>query len=325
MSSLIILRHVAVEHANAIAGFTYGFPAITHFLGYTHALSRKLQASHGLTLDACGVVCHNHQVHCHQPGEWGDYVFAQSRNPLTKEGDTAPIMEEGKMHFTATLLIECNGLIPNGETGIAALQRHLGQLCPTMRLAGGSISTIRQVEVVSVPQQSDQCERFNRRELRRLLPGFALLDRTNELEKHYSIMKAENPESELLDAWLDFAALKARAEPILAEGEGLNENTKANWRYIPKPSGWLVPIMTGYRAISPLYPPGTVGNTRDCETPFTFAEAVYGIGEWRSPHRLQSIDQLMWRYQYQEQGGWYLGKNGSQLDNTVEVEEMFDY
>lgn len=50
MSSLIVLHQVRVENANAIAGLTYGFPAITHFLGYSHALSRKLQSSHGLTL-----------------------------------------------------------------------------------------------------------------------------------------------------------------------------------------------------------------------------------------------------------------------------------
>jgi CRISPR-associated protein Csy2 len=40
MSSLILLRRVRVENANAIAGLTYGFPAITHFLGFSHALSR---------------------------------------------------------------------------------------------------------------------------------------------------------------------------------------------------------------------------------------------------------------------------------------------
>ncbi|HHH1607741.1 TPA: type I-F CRISPR-associated protein Csy2, partial [Yersinia enterocolitica] len=39
MSYLIVLRHVQVENANAISGLTYGFPAMTHFLGYTHALS----------------------------------------------------------------------------------------------------------------------------------------------------------------------------------------------------------------------------------------------------------------------------------------------
>lgn len=58
MSSLILLRRIRVENANAIAGLTYGFPAITHFLGFSHALSRKLKETHGLNIDGCAVVSH---------------------------------------------------------------------------------------------------------------------------------------------------------------------------------------------------------------------------------------------------------------------------
>ena len=139
-------------------------------------------------------------------------------------------------------------------------------------------------------------------------------------------MQTENPDAELLDAWLDFVALKAQAEPVLAEGEELNENTKANWHYLPKPGGWLVPITTGYRAVSPLYQAGKVANSRDNQTPFAFAESVHGIGQWCSPHHLQFIEQLFWRYHYQEQDGWYLCKNNSQLTNDIEDQnEEFDY
>lgn len=326
MSSLIILRHVQVENANAIAGFTYGFPGITNFMGYSHALSRKLQSSHRLTLDGCGVICHQHQVQCYQSGVWGDSVFAQSRNPLTKDGKTPPIIEEGRMQLTVSLVLECNGLIANGDFGIAELKQHLELLCPTMRLAGGTITHIRQVDIVALPEAPDELARFSRRQLRRLLPGFTLLDRTHLLAERFEAMQTENPKAELLDAWLDFVALKAEAEPILAEGEELNESTKANWRYLSKPGGWLVPITTGYRAISPLYQAGEVASSRDNQTPFTFAESVYGIGEWCSPHRLKSVEQLFWRYHYQEQDGWYLCKNNSQLPEDIEdQEEDFDY
>ena len=40
MSNLIIIRNVQVEYANAQAGLTWGFPAITAFMGFAHALSR---------------------------------------------------------------------------------------------------------------------------------------------------------------------------------------------------------------------------------------------------------------------------------------------
>ena len=115
MSHVIVLRHLQVENANAVAGLTYGFPAISHFLGYVHALSRKLQASHGLTLGGCGVICHRRQIHAHSSGR--DYQFALTRNPLTKEAKTAAFNEEGRMHMTVSLVIECAGEIANGDIG----------------------------------------------------------------------------------------------------------------------------------------------------------------------------------------------------------------
>ena len=92
MSSIILLRHVRVENANAIAGLTYGFPAITHFLGFTHAVSRIVSDTWGLSLTGCAVISHEHQIHAHSSGR--DYQFALTRNPLTREGKTAPFNEE---------------------------------------------------------------------------------------------------------------------------------------------------------------------------------------------------------------------------------------
>lgn len=284
MSSLIILRHVRVENANAIAGLTYGFPAITHFLGYTHALSRKLQRSHGLTLKSCGVVCHQQQLHAYSSGY--DTVFALTRNPLTKEAKTAAFNEEGRMHMTVSLLMECSGMIANGAEGARQFEEELSVLCQAQRLAGGTITAIGKISVTSYPNEAKAL----RGVMRRLLPGFALLDRSELLQSHYQALLQTNPRAELIDAWLDFAALKQQAV--------MDEDSEAcEWRYVPKPAaGYLVPIQTGYRAISPLYAPGDVKQTRDTTTPFRFAEAIYGVGEWRSLHRITDLQQLLWQY-----------------------------
>lgn len=289
MSSLIILRNMRVENANAVAGLTWGFPAVTHFLGFTHALSRQLQQSHGLTLDGCGVICHQQQVHAHSSG-W-DHHFALTRNPLTKEAKTAAFNEEARMHMTVSLLMECNGMIADGEQGAAALATHLADLCQRLRLAGGTIIDPGQIQVRSWPAG----ERETRRVLRRLLPGFALLDRSPLLAEHFSQLKQSQPDAEMLDAWLDFAALKMQPPPP-NEGEGEG----GEWGYQPKPAGgFLVPLMVGYQAISPLYPAGEVLNSRDEVTPFCFTEALYGVGEWRGLHRLDDLRELLWRYHYQ--------------------------
>ncbi|AHG20879.1 CRISPR-associated protein [Chania multitudinisentens RB-25] len=283
MSTLIVLRHVRVENANAIAGLTYGFPAITHFLGFTHALSRKLQLTHDLELENCGVVCHQQQLHAHSSG-W-DRVFSLTRNPLTKEAKTAAFNEEGRMHMTVSLLIECNGVVANGREGAKALADHLAPLCLRQRLAGGTIVSIGEVSVMAYPDETKALRRL----MRRLLPGFVLLDRSELLQAHFEVLKQKEPQAEMIDAWLDFAALKMQA----------TVDETIQWRYVAKPEkGFLVPLQTGYQAISPLFPPGEVENARDPVTPFRFAEAVYGIGEWRSPHRINDLKTLLWHYHH---------------------------
>jgi len=307
MRNAIILPWLDIENANAVAGLTWGFPAITHFLGYMHALSRKLEVSHGLRLEACGVICHRYQLHAYSSGR--DYQFALTRNPLTREGKTASFNEEGRMHLTVSLVMECHGDIANGDIGMRELAQHLQTLCQMQKLAGGTITRLRTVQVCALSQVKST--------LFGLMPGFALHDRSSWLAEHFTEMKRHEPESEMLDAWLDFAALKM----------GADQNTQGEdnvaWHYQPKPKpGFLVPLMIGWQRISPLYKAGSVLHTRDRETPFSFAEAVYGIGEWRGVHRIKNIDELLWRYHTTDSG--YYCRNHDLSDNDDNQENYFD-
>ncbi|RKQ41018.1 type I-F CRISPR-associated protein Csy2 [Enterobacter sp. R1(2018)] len=303
MSNVIILPWLTVENANAVAGLTWGFPAITHFLGYTHALSRKLQASHGLRLEGCAVICHHHQVHAYSSGR--DYQFALTRNPLTREGKTASFNEEGRMHLTVSLLLECEGEIPNGEIGMRELASHMQTLCQTQKLAGGTITGLRNVQVRSFSKVKSM--------LYGLMPGFVLTDRSSLLDEHYQQLRQLNPEAEMIDSWLDFAALK-----MVAEG-GEQAEDAAIWNYQAKPfPGYLVPLMTGWQRISMLYEPGTVTSARDEVTPFCFAEAVYGVGEWQGVHRIKDLKDVLWRYHTTE-SGYYC--RGQELPNDEQDED----
>lgn len=289
----LALRKMTVENANAIAGLTWGFPAISHFVGFSHLLSRQLDSCFGVRLNGCAVIVHQHQVHAYKRNGW--HIFAQTRNPLTKEGETAPIVQEGRMHFVASVLMPFSCNSPDLDT--AQIEQTVRQLCFTGRLAGGTITKF-DYQLLNEPADLDRNDAFHRKTLLRFLPGFALVERSQYLAKHHIERLKQNNEAELVDTLLDFVALKNVAEI---------ENDKINWRRSPKPErGWLVPINIGYQAISELYRAGTVAGARSMNEPFRFVESVYTIGEWISPHRVKSLNDLVWRYKAEPETGRYL-------------------
>ena len=328
-NAYIIFERISVQDANCIAGFTYGFPAITHFLGFGHALSRRLPVSQQLTLQGCAVICHQHQIHAYQPKEHRDYVFAQSRNPPREKGKNKdgkekaatppPIIEEGKMNMTVSLVMACPDLNISRTAEINTLVQTIMSLAYQHRLAGGSIQNIAAVHVLNLDQQ-----KLSKKLKRLLLPGFVLMDRSDLLANHYHALKQQQADVELMDAWLDFSALKYQAQAKLKEGElEPTDTTEAEWLRMDKPAkGWLVPITNGYKAISPVYPSDEVANTRDSTTPVCFVEAVHSIGEWRSLHRIQNVSDLLWHYR-QEQD-WYLCQQGEQAQLEPAADELED-
>lgn len=302
MKHYLLLKKIDVQNANAIAGLTYGFPAMTNFLGFSHALSRKLPQTLGVNLGGVAVVSHKNNVHVRRPSGKGDYVFALTRNPLTPQGNTAPINEEGRMSMQISLLIEVDGIVGGDKQSEQDLLSNISRLAPAMRLAGGQITNIENIQLLTSEKEQQYA-------LRRLMPGFVLIDRCDYLSAHFQQLQQQNASSTLLDAWCDFASMNFKA--VLQEGESITDNEetkqKANWEYQSKPnSGYLVPISTGYCAISERYDSGVVANVRDTTIPVIFAETAYSVGEWTSVHRLVNIQQGIWRYHYEHP--WYLVK-----------------
>ncbi|MTH48176.1 type I-F CRISPR-associated protein Csy2 [Intestinirhabdus alba] len=311
MSYLVLLPHIRIENANAVAGLTWGFPAITHFLGYVHALSRKIGPEHGVSFSGCAIISHEQYVQAHTSGR--DWLFALTRNPLTKEGKTAPFNEEARMHLTVSLLVECQGEIANGEYGKKVLCSWLKQHCQGQKLAGGNVVSMRDPHIYEASDNQKQLRQI----LWCLMPGFALYDRSEWLLEHHRTLQHQDRNKTLLDAWLDFAALRYQAN-LPEEGD------KAVWEYQPKPMpGYLVPLMCGYQRISPLYPAGEVANARDTTIPFAFTEAVYGVGEWRGVHRITDLQPLLWRYRTTETG-YYCSALSVSDDLTLNDDDDFE-
>lgn len=321
MNGVIVLRHIKVQNANAITGMTWGFPAVASFLGFTHALSRKFNDKYDeqpITFLGCGIVCHHHQSLAHKTHEYSDYLFALSRNPLDKDGKSPALIEEGKMHLDVSLVVPFKGRIRGGGE---PEQQLLEQLIYRLRLAGGIIESIASVKVHKLSGESSDDEKTIRKVMRSLMPGFALVSRRDTLIDHQK-HRAETPgplseygcSEPALEAWLDFSTRCYKAE---------TENDVTQWRYQKRPyKGWLRPIAVGYKAISELYEAGTVANARDKQTPMRFVEALYSLGEWLSPHRIKSIEQLYWYQHFDEQNDQYLCINEYQPPQEIAADEL---
>lgn len=384
MSQYILLNNITVQNANAIAGFTWGFPAITHFLGFTHNISRKLIESkyNDISLSGCAVISHKTDVHT-----YGDFEkqFTQSRNPAYRNNEdtknkvgTPPVNEEGKMNMTVSLLISYDGYIGQNEQD--SFKGWLIKVCLLQRLAGGTILEIEAIDFYRIDSNEKDGMTKLRVLKRKLLPGFLLKDQAAYLEDRYQELTARDEDTELLDAWFDFITLKQKARPksnliaqhikklneieinelwkehlkqpyqegaipelieqyfsklsetkntkLLAQWRDYctpTENTDADWEYISKPrKGFLVPIMTGYKAISKTYDLDEIENIRakptDAEK-VCFVESVHSIGEWLSVHRIKDIEalsQCIWKYKPYEDI-WYLcAQNLNEEINNIE-------
>lgn len=334
MSQYLVLSHIDIQNANSIAGLTWGFPAITQFLGFTHALSRKLsnnyEGKYDFELTGCGVISHSIHNKVYQPKQYADFEFLQSKNPpvLSKHKSASPpIIEEGNMNLTISLVIELDKILALTTDQLKKLEQQILDLCYHMRIAGGTVLNIKKAKLFSASTQKQQLDML--RKIKRLtMPGFVLLDRKDYLQQHYQDLlakqeqeKSNKDKPQIIDAWLDFSALKYKAIPELSKDQKVpDKNTPANWEYAPKPnSGYLVPLMTGYKAISKLYDPDDVKNTRDETTPSRFVEAIHSVGEWKGMHSTKDISSVIWRYHHDDQ--WYI----CEQNGTTSMDEAIDY
>lgn len=301
-SHLVVIPRLRVQNANAISSpLTHGFPAITAFIGVLWALERKLQqAGIDLPLNAIAVVCHDHQE---QVSEGGFIkTFNLTRNPLDKAGKTAAIVEEGRIHLDISLVIAVNT-----ENWHDEYLAEIAQTLANMRIAGGTVHPqsqpwLRRYQPYFVTlegtNEADKAAKF--RELsRKLLPGFTLVARDDLLNERLLQLQADAPDATRLDAWLSLSRINWRYHT--------DENGKAEWQH--DRAGWLVPMPVGYGALSEVHSPGAVTNARDNTTPFRFVESLYSIGEWLSPHKLRSPEQMLWYADSQPENGLYRCRN----------------
>lgn len=293
---LLLLPHIKVHNANALSSpFTIGFPAMTAWLGATHALQRKLNADgfEALRFKATGVLSHKADLQTFKGV--GDYVHSivGTSNPLDKDGNRPSFIEEARIHLDVSLVIELEGLQKIDEDRF--LERVNHHLLGRMKMAGGDILSCKKPTLSRLnDEEEDELIRFRKK----LMPSYALLARKDLM------LEAMESGVDAVEAILDYLSLHHNCT---------KEDEKVVWKSERKVSGWLVPIAVGFQGISPI---GKAKNQRDAETPHRFAESVVTLGEFKMPYKITSIDEILWRYSYDEESALYLcEQNKQQKDN----------
>ncbi|WJG10671.1 type I-F CRISPR-associated protein Csy2 [Aliiglaciecola sp. LCG003] len=281
VKKLLIIPHIKVHNANALSSpFTIGFPAMTAWLGAVHALQRKLNSQDiPVIFSATGVVNHDMDLQTYK----GDNDFVHSivgtGNPLDKTGARSAFIEEARCHLNVSLVIQYDHITIDDREPMLTAITHL--LNAGMKMAGGDIKAFQTPICINCKEGDDQDLRIVQRTL---MPGYALIERRDLM------LDAMEHGADALDALIDYLAIHHKCETA--------DDGNVTWSSYRKtlnnkPAGWIVPIATGFQGISEL---GEAKNQRDPVTPHRFAESIVTLGEFKMPHRIKAVEDILWRY-----------------------------
>ena len=287
IKTVLIIPHMIVHNANALSSpFTIGFPAMTAWLGATHALQRKLNSDgfKALKFTATAVLSHKADLQVHKGV--GDYVnsIIGTSNPIDKDGKRPAFIEEARIHLDVSLVIEFLGLEKLDEEKF--IQRVSHHLKSRMKMASGDIFGFKKpiIDRVEEGEEDDM-----KRVYRKLMPGYALVERRDLM------IEAMASGLDAMDSLLSYVTIENSCQK--------DDDEKVLWTSRRKSAGWIVPIATGFQAISEL---GYAKNQRDADKLHCFAESVVTLGEFKMVYKINSLDEILWHYSVDKEHGLYL-------------------
>ena len=314
---ILLIPHLRIHNANALSSpFTIGFPAMTAWLGAAHSLQRKLnERDIGVTITATGVVSHKMDLQTYRGSN--DYVSSiiGTGNPLKPESEKdkpkgnavrPSFIEEARCHLDISLLLEIQGVNQEQDDVIKNQVAHL--LNSKMKMAGGDIQEFAQPDIFVLEDNNDD---DLRKLSRKIMPGYVLVERRDLMTE------AMQQGQDAMAALIDYVAIHHSCEQT-DEGDVLWKSRRKS--QTDKPAGWIVPIATGFHGISEL---GQAKNQRDPDTPHRFAESLVTLGEFKMPHRFESLADMLWCYQVDNANNLYQCVSLNTVANNPSNE--FDY
>lgn len=294
--NFLLIPHLKIHNANAMSSpFTIGFPAMTAWLGSMHALERKLHSKgyNKIHLTKMAVSCHSFDLQTYK-GK-GDYVHSivGTANPLDKDGSRPAFIEEARCHLEVSLLIELEGYSIRFQNELLA---EINNIIMRMKVASGDVQSKWQCEILSIDENSNECEQELKKILHKLMLGNVLKERKDLM------IQGMNEGKDAIDALLTH--LTVNHQPT----EQTTQEGKVIWKSNRATSGWIVPIAVGFQGISPLSKEKVL-NQRDDETSHRFAESIVTLGEFIMPYRAKEIDEILWEYHADLESDLYLCRN----------------
>ncbi len=287
IKQLLILPKLKIQNANALSSpFTIGFPAMTAWLGAVHALQRKIN-THELFEDVkftkTGVSCHDIDLQTFKGYGDYDYSIIGTSNPLDKTGKRPSFIEEARCHLSVSLVVQIKNL---DSDDIEEFIKLISTKLHSMKFASGDLLDFQRPEVIKILKDEE-----TKKLTRYLMPGYCLIERTDLMENEMQHGK------DGIDALLEYMQVTTSSKE--------DENGKVTWQGKRKTKAWLVPIAIGFQGISEL---GLVRNQRDSSTPHRFAESVVTLGEFIMAYKIDTIDQILWNYNFNPETNLYLCK-----------------
>lgn len=289
--SYILIERMKVENANCVNGLIWGYPSIGAFLGFSHAIGRNLNIPS--LLGGVSIFSHEFSLNTREDDYGAHYLCLKSQTPnRTKEaiGQSASLHEEGTMHLEVSILIECMEYADDifdaqSEAKAGEILCHkIKSSIMKMNFSGGRINSFSDIKYIQNEEKT--CKRM----INSLMPCYCLIDRSEIIK--------QVEKSEKLKFWMDFFALKYKSSHN-------DEESESEWKLIRKiKSGFFKPVLLGYNPISEI---SNINESRKSDYDFCLTEGIYGIGQWISPHRINDISKLMWKYEFKN--GKYLYSN----------------
>lgn len=184
----LLIKNIKIEGANAISSpLTYGFPAISGFVGAVHQLSRKIKNKSYIKdenvfiyFDGVSISCNSFQLHTYEN------YFKQKRQILDKQGKNQSIIQEGFMDLDVNLILKMHLKNDNKSLLTDKLKNEQSEnytniikdvknLLLSQRLVGGNIVNIGEIDIFSPSELNKIASKIR--------PSFVLVESHKDMEE----------------------------------------------------------------------------------------------------------------------------------------------